>query len=77
MKSILLVLPLLLLLAFAIHAAKLGWGIGGDVEIGAHGYAALAIGAVATVAITALLVGLMLYSRRHGHDDDGSPGSDT
>ena len=76
MKAALLLLPVLLLLAFAVYAAAFGWGIGGKVGVGPHGYFALAVGITGTLVMTGVLVGLMLYSRRKGYDGDHPPGSD-
>lgn len=62
------VLPGLLLLGLAIHAAWAGWTAVGDTEMSGHGIAALLLGGVFTLGLTAALVGLLLYSRRNGYD---------
>lgn len=64
----LLVLPVLVLLGLAAYVAWIGWGVAADAEVGFHGVAAMLLGVFSTLAITALLVGLLLYSRRHGYD---------
>lgn len=69
MKLCLWVLPGLLLLGLAIRAAWTGWTSVGDTEMSWHGIAALLLGGVFTLGLTALLVGLLLYSRRNGYDD--------
>lgn len=55
----------LAILAVAIY----GWLETADMALDAAAYIPLALGIVATVALGALLVGLMLYSNRHGYDD--------
>jgi hypothetical protein len=40
-----------------------------DTELDTNGYIALTLGIVATLALGGLLVGLMMYSNRHGYDD--------
>lgn len=64
----LLVLPVLLLLAFAVYAAWTAWNAAGDTEVGGHGIVAMVLGVLLTMALTGVLVGLLLYSRRHGYD---------
>ena len=64
----LLVLPVLLLLGFAVYAAWTAWNSAGDTEVGGHGVVAMVLGVLLTMALTAVLVGLLLYSRRHGYD---------
>lgn len=64
----LMLLPVLLLFGFAIYVAWSAWNTVGDVPIGGHGVVAMVLGVLVTLALTGLLVGLLLYSRRHGHD---------
>jgi hypothetical protein len=65
----LLTLPMLALLGLAIYAAWVAWGLGGDdVEMGGHGVVAMVLGIVFSLLLGGVLVGLLLYSRRHGHD---------
>lgn len=67
-RPALLLLPILLLLGLAIHAAWRGWNAVGETEMSGHGIAALLLGGFFTLAVTGLLVGLLLYSRRNGYD---------
>jgi hypothetical protein len=64
----LLMLPVLLLLGFAVYAAWTAWNAAGDTEVGGHGIVAMVLGVLLTMALTGVLVGLLLYSRRHGYD---------
>jgi hypothetical protein len=64
----LLVLPVLLLLGFAVYAAWTAWSAAGDTEVGGHGVVAMVLGVLFTIALTGVLVGLLLYSRKHGYD---------
>jgi hypothetical protein len=54
------------------------WDQLGDTEIGVHGYVALVLGALATLAVGGGLMALVFYSSRHGYDDraGGDPESD-
>jgi hypothetical protein len=45
------------------------WRQLGDTEMGAHGYIALGLGVLATLAIGGGLMALVFYSHRHGYDD--------
>jgi hypothetical protein len=61
-------------------AAALGitwWGLGelADTEMGRHGYIALVLGTVVTLALGMGLMGLVFYSSRRGYDDQAH-GSD-
>lgn len=69
MKKFLLILPLMLLLGFAIYAATFGWTVAGGEGISGHGIIAMILGITLSLLITAVLVGLLLYSRRHGYDE--------
>jgi hypothetical protein len=55
----------LAILAVAIYASLSM----GDEAIGTQGTIALTLGIIATTVLGVLLVGLMLYSHRHGYDD--------
>jgi hypothetical protein len=68
LKMALLILPVLALLGMTIYAAWVAWGLGGDVEMGSHGVVAMVLGVVCSLLLGGILVGLLLYSRRHGHD---------
>jgi len=69
MKRFLLILPLMLLLGFAIYAAAFGWTIAGGAGMSGHGVTAMILGVVLSLMVAAVLVGLLLYSRRHGYDE--------
>ena len=58
------------LLAATAVVSLWAWQSLGEVEMGFHGYAALLIGVVATLALAAGLVALMMYSSRRGYDDE-------
>jgi hypothetical protein len=64
----LMVLPLLILLGLAVYAALIAWNMAGDTPIGGHGVIAMVLGVIFSIALTGVLVGLLLYSRRHGYD---------
>ncbi len=68
LKIALLMLPVLALLGLAIYVAQVSWGLGGDVEMGGHGVVAMLLGVVFSLLLGGVLIGLLLYSRRHGHD---------
>jgi hypothetical protein len=68
MRIGLLVLPVLALLGLAVYAAWTAWNAAGDTEMGGHGVVAMVLGALFTMGLTGVLVGLLLYSRRHGYD---------
>ncbi len=55
----------LAILAVALYA----WHSMADTALDTNGVVALTLGIVATLALGAVLVGLMLYSNRHGYDD--------
>ena len=64
------ILVLLGLLAATVLVSLWAWQSLGEVEMGFHGYAALLIGVVATLALAAGLVALMMYSSRRGYDEE-------
>jgi hypothetical protein len=64
----LLVLPVVVLLGFAIYAAWTVWAALGEVEMGGHGVAALLLGSLVTLALAGVLIWLMV--RRQDHDGD-------
>jgi len=68
-QSVLLAGVLGALLLATIAVSVWVWGQLGDTEMGAQGYVALVIGAVATLAIGGGLMGLVFYSSRHGYDE--------
>ena len=67
-RSGLLVLPVLLLLGFAIYTAWSGWNAVAGTEMGRHGVVAMVLGAIFTIGLAGVLVGLLLYSNRRGYD---------
>jgi hypothetical protein len=67
MRYALLLIPIGVL-GLAVHAAVRGWGFAPGVEIGWHGIIALVLGIGFSLALAAVLVGLMLYSRRRNFD---------
>jgi hypothetical protein len=72
-KTILLAITLGVMLAASIAFAI--WGMaGGDLQITWHGWLAMAIGVVVSLAVGGGLMTLVFYSARHGHDDiDNEP----
>ena len=72
MKSAFLILPLLALLGVAIWWAISAWNAV-DVEMSVHGYVAMILGIVFSLALGCGLMALMFYSNRSGHDDEADP----
>ncbi len=70
MKTLLLVASLGLLLVLAVGGAAYGWISMGEVEVSPHGFLALALGVLLSLALGIGLMVLVFYSSRHGHDDD-------
>jgi hypothetical protein len=68
MKSAFLILPLLVLLGFALWWAIYAWN-SIDVQMSVHGYIAMILGIVFSLVIGCGLMALMFYSSRHGYDD--------
>lgn len=66
MKIVLLVLALGLLLAASIWFAVSNWD-GSAMSV--HGWVALALGAVLSIALAGGLMALVFFSARHGYDD--------
>lgn len=67
------VLPAALLLAaflvVAVVISALAWRALGDVEMGLHGWIALALGALVTLLLGGGLMALVFHSARRGYDD--------
>lgn len=67
------VLPTALVLAVfliaALAVAVLAWRALGEVEMGLHGWIALALGALVTLLLGGGLMALLFYSARRGYDD--------
>jgi len=68
-----LVLALIALLLLTMAWAISAWSIGGDIEMGRHGWIALGLGTFFSLLIGCGLMALMLYSSRSGHDDVADP----
>ena len=67
----------LILAAGTIALGVYAWVSFRGVEMSAAGYIAMVLGAIGTVALGAVLVGLLLYSNRAGFDDQaGSIGEE-
>lgn len=64
------------ILAIATVLAVNLWAGTGDVAMSVHGYIAMAVGAVATLALGGGLMALVFFSSRHGYDDAASGGRD-
>jgi hypothetical protein len=60
---------LALLLVAAAVLAYLGWTSGGDTEVPASGYIAMAIGVIFSLVIGFGLMALLFYSSRKGYDE--------
>jgi len=58
------------LVAIGVYA----WVALGDGEMSVNGYIALILGSLGTVALAAVLMGLLVYSERSGHDDAAGGG---
>ena len=69
MRNYVLVAVLLILLAGALLVALYLWTSLEQVEMGFHGYLALALGAAVTMIVGVGLMALVFYSSRHGHDE--------
>ena len=68
-----LVLALIALVLLTIAWAISAWSIGGDIEMGKHGWIALGLGTFFSLLIGCGLMALMFYSSRSGHDDAADP----
>lgn len=69
-RTIGVVVTLAALLVAAAAVAWWGWNQLADVEMGIHGYIALALGVLATLGLGMGLMWLVYYSDRHGFDDE-------
>jgi hypothetical protein len=58
------------ILTVAVALVVSTWSGAGGAEISGHGYAAMAIGVLFTVALGGGLMALVFYSHRHGYDDN-------
>lgn len=68
MKTVLLLSVLTAFLAVSMWFAARVW-VGVDTEMTAHGWFALALGAVLSIAVGAGLMALVFFSARRGYDD--------
>ena len=66
----LVIVVLTVLLAAASLVAYLSWQEMAEVEIGFHGYMALALGVGATILLGVGLMSLVFFSSRRGYDDE-------
>lgn len=69
MRNLILIITLVLCLFAAAAVGIHLWTSLSGVEISFHGYLAMALGAVLTLALGIGLMALVFYSARHGHDD--------
>lgn len=72
MHRLLLPVILLALLAIAGMAAASIWSGMGDIQLGTHGWVALALGVFFTLGIGGGLMALVFYSSRRGYDESAS-----
>lgn len=68
-RTAVLIVALLGLLAVAAGAAGFIWWELRDVKLGFHGTSALVLGVVLSLAVGVGLMTLVFYSARRGHDD--------
>ena len=68
-QALILLAVLVPLLIGATAFCLWSWNAIGDTPIGVHGYIALGLGVVATLAIGGGLMWLVFYSARHGYDE--------
>jgi hypothetical protein len=52
-----------------------GWNLESDVQMSGHGYAAMAIGIVASIVVGVGLMALVFYSSRKGYDERAGNGA--
>ncbi|MEA2933741.1 MAG: hypothetical protein QOD74_387 [Variibacter sp.] len=69
MGRALLIITLFGLLAGAIWILFVGWNLESGVEMSAHGYIAMVLGIVLSLAVGGGLMALVFYSHRHGYDE--------
>lgn len=71
---VILVVVLLGFLGFAIWGFVKAWSLGGDTHMGVHGWIAMGLAAVLTLALGGGLMWLAFYSSRRGYDDEQGGG---
>jgi hypothetical protein len=69
MRAALVISILCILLALAVSVSFDAWVALDNVEMSSHGYIAMILGIVFSLALGFGLMGLMFYSSRHGYDD--------
>jgi len=76
MKTTLIIVALLALLATCIGWAIWGWEQTANISVSVHGYIAMILGIVFTLLVGCGLMALMFYSSRHGYDEAANDLSD-
>lgn len=76
MRTAIIVILLLGLLAASIGVAVWAWESMGETEISWHGVIALWLGAALTFMVGAGLMALLFFSRRYGYDERAHRGDD-
>jgi len=61
---------LLLVLGFTLWGFGAAWKMMGNTAMSIHGYVAMALGVVLSIALGGGLMALAFYSSRRGYDDD-------
>ena len=69
MRTALVILVLLTFLAVTAGWALYAWMSLDNVPMSGHGYAAMVLGIIFSLALGCGLMGLMFYSNRHGYDE--------
>jgi uncharacterized protein YneF (UPF0154 family) len=69
MRTVLVISILLIILALAVSVAIDAWVAMDQVEMSVHGYIAMTLGIIVSLALGFGLMGLMFYSSRQGYDD--------
>jgi len=70
MRTLLIAVPLLALLALSVWFAAVAWTRLGGEPIPLYGYFAIVGGVVFSLLVGGGLMALVFYSSRHGYDDD-------
>lgn len=69
MKALFVIVPLLALLGLALWASYRMWSMLPGAELSGHGWLALILGTVLSLAVGIGLMTLLFYSHRHGYDE--------
>lgn len=75
MKTALLAVALLGLLGLTVGFAVRMWMMTPDTVMSAHGWTAMVLGIVVTIAVGCGLMALVFYSSRRGYDDAADGGA--